>query len=78
MLLILMTTIVNSPFSSFLAPEKFQRPRNLVEAQSRMELNMMYFLTNYLIICVLFFTIAMYVFAILPSYHHCVTRYGDQ
>jgi len=42
-----------------MAPAKFSKPRTISEAQGRVELNLHYYLTNYLIICLVFFTVAI-------------------
>jgi len=47
------------PMATFAAPSKFSRPRNLVEATTRMELNTRYYLTNYVAVSFIIFSYAI-------------------
>jgi len=47
------------PIAGFVAPSRFTRPRSTQEATQRLEANMQYFLTNYVLVCFLIFSYAI-------------------
>eukprot|EP01006_Ploeotia_vitrea_P039770 TRINITY_DN66376_c13_g9_i1.p2 TRINITY_DN66376_c13_g9~~TRINITY_DN66376_c13_g9_i1.p2 ORF type:complete len:162 (-),score=77.32 TRINITY_DN66376_c13_g9_i1:242-727(-) len=47
------------PITAFAMPNQFSRPRTAKETTSRLEMNLSYFLTNYLVLSLIIFSIAI-------------------